>query len=144
MCFGFTGAVYDIEKQVALRPGQSTQIGHYAIRYDRPRLQSDLQKRMLVADLTALKHGRLIGRLAPARFFYNNQMGTTTTEVSIRSSLRDDIYAVLNQIDPDTAVGTFRFIVRPFVIWIWIGGVMMFLGALICFWPIRTRERKVK
>jgi cytochrome c-type biogenesis protein CcmF len=144
MCFGFTGAVYDIEKQVALRPGQSTRISSYEIRYDRPRLQSDLQKRMLFAELTALKGGQRIGQLAPAKFFYSNQMGTTTSEVSIRSSPKDDIYAVLNQIDPDTAVGTFRFIVRPFVIWIWIGGVMMFLGAMICLWPNRTRDRKVR
>ncbi len=142
MCFGFTGAVYDIEKQVALSPGQSARIGRYAIRYDRPQLKSDLQKRMLIAELTAIKDGRPIGTLTPAKYFYSNQMGTSTTEVSIRSSPRDDIYAVLNQIDPDTAVGTFRFIVRPFVIWIWIGGVMMFIGAMICLWPIRMPNRK--
>jgi cytochrome c-type biogenesis protein CcmF len=142
ICFGFTGSVYDVEKQVALRPGQATQIGDYAIRYDRPRMQSDLQKQMLIAELTALKGGRPIGRLSPAKFFYSSQMGTTTTEVSIRSTLKDDIYVVLNQIDTDTAVGTFRFIVRPFVIWIWIGGIMMFFGATICLWPIRARERK--
>jgi len=141
MCFGFTGAAYDVEKQASLRPGQSTQIGDYAIRYDHPRLRSDLQKRMLIAELTTLKDGRPIGQLAPAKFFYTSQMGTTTTEVSIRSSLKDDIYAVLNQIDPSTSIGTFRFIVRPFVMWIWIGGVMMFLGAMICLWPIRTREK---
>jgi cytochrome c-type biogenesis protein CcmF len=30
---------------------------------------------------------------------------------------------------------TFRLIVSPLVAWIWIGGILVFLGGLICIWP---------
>ncbi|WCB93033.1 Cytochrome c-type biogenesis protein CcmF [Baekduia alba] len=30
---------------------------------------------------------------------------------------------------------TFRLIVSPLVAWVWIGGLMVFLGGLICIWP---------
>ncbi|MBN1655035.1 MAG: heme lyase CcmF/NrfE family subunit [Deltaproteobacteria bacterium] len=143
MCFGFTGAVYDVEKQVALRPGQFVRVGEFTIRYDRPRMWSEYNKRIMAADFTVLSRGIAIGHLEPAKFIYDKPMGMTTTEVSIRSSLRDDIYAVLNQIDPSTTVGTFRFVVRPFVIWIWIGGCTMLAGAIVCLWPAASRGKKI-
>jgi cytochrome c-type biogenesis protein CcmF len=30
---------------------------------------------------------------------------------------------------------TFRLIVSPLVAWVWIGGIMVFLGGIICIWP---------
>jgi cytochrome c-type biogenesis protein CcmF len=30
---------------------------------------------------------------------------------------------------------TFRLIVSPLVAWIWIGGLLVFLGGIICIWP---------
>jgi cytochrome c-type biogenesis protein CcmF len=30
---------------------------------------------------------------------------------------------------------TFRLIVSPLVAWIWIGGILVFIGGLICIWP---------
>jgi cytochrome c-type biogenesis protein CcmF len=30
---------------------------------------------------------------------------------------------------------TFRLIVSPLVAWVWIGGILVFLGGLICIWP---------
>jgi cytochrome c-type biogenesis protein CcmF len=37
---------------------------------------------------------------------------------------------------------TFRLIVSPMVTWIWLGGVMVFLGALICLWPTADLARR--
>ena len=39
---------------------------------------------------------------------------------------------------------TFRFIVSPLVTWIWLGAIVVFLGALIAVWPApRTSQRLV-
>jgi cytochrome c-type biogenesis protein CcmF len=140
MCFGFTGAVYDMERQAALLPGQSARVGDYTIRYDRARMNSDYNRQMLFADLTVQREGTIIGHLEPAKYFYDKPIQTTTSEVSIRSSLRNDIYAVLSQIDPKTSVGTFRFILRPLVIWIWIGAMVLLLGAIVSLWPTKRSK----
>ena len=39
---------------------------------------------------------------------------------------------------------TFRLLVSPMVTWIWIGAIVVFLGALIALWPSpRTVGRRV-
>ncbi len=35
--------------------------------------------------------------------------------------------------------GTFRALVNPLVVWMWIGGGFMLLGGLVAFWPDRRR-----
>jgi cytochrome c-type biogenesis protein CcmF len=37
---------------------------------------------------------------------------------------------------------TFRLIVSPMVTWIWLGGIMVFLGGLICLWPTGDLARR--
>jgi cytochrome c-type biogenesis protein CcmF len=40
------------------------------------------------------------------------------------------------------ATATFRVIVNPLVTWIWIGGLIALLGALIAIWPTRGARRR--
>lgn len=41
----------------------------------------------------------------------------------------------------DDAAATFRVIVNPLVTWIWIGGLIALVGALIALWPARGARR---
>jgi cytochrome c-type biogenesis protein CcmH/NrfF len=41
----------------------------------------------------------------------------------------------MNSVNPQTKVGTFRVIVRPFVAWIWLGGLFMIFGTFVCMSP---------
>jgi len=58
-----------------------------------------------------------------------------TTEVSLTQSLRQDLYTVIGTIDPQSKKGTFRFHVNPLVMWIWLGGMVLVLGASVSLWP---------
>lgn len=135
MYLGFTGAAYDIEKEAALRPGQVMEVGPYQLRYDRPRMEVDTSKRMVFTDLTVLQDGEVLGRVSPAKFIYRTHPEMPTTEVAIRSTLRDDIYVIMSSANPETKLGTFRVIVRPLVAWIWIGGLMFLFGAFVAISP---------
>jgi cytochrome c-type biogenesis protein CcmF len=135
MYFGFTGAAYDKDKEAALRPGQSISVSGFEVRYDRSRMEVDPGKRMIFTDMTVLHGGKSIDQIAPAKFIYDKPPGTATTEVAIRSSLSEDVYAIMNSVNPDTKVGTFRVIVRPFVAWIWIGGLLMIFGTAVSMAP---------
>jgi cytochrome c-type biogenesis protein CcmF len=135
MYLGFTGAAYDTEKEAALKPGQIMDVGPYQIRYDRPRMEVDTAKRMVFTDMTVMEGGKVVGQVHPAKFIYRTHPEMPTTEVAIRSTLRDDAYVIMSHVNPETKLGTFRVIVRPLVAWIWIGGLMLLAGSFIAIAP---------
>lgn len=140
MFFGFTGAAYDIEREAALRPGGSMTVGDYTLRYDGPRNEVDPNKRAIYTDLTVFDaDGDELGQVSPAKFIYRTHPEMPTTEVYIRTRPFEDLYVIMATVDPQTQRATFRAIARPFIMWIWLGGVILVLGAVIAMWP-RTRD----
>jgi cytochrome c-type biogenesis protein CcmF len=135
MYFGFTGAAYDKDKEAALRPGEALNVSGFSVRYDKSRMEVDPNKRMVFTDMTVLHAGRAPKHISPAKFIYMKPQGTATTEVAIESTLTEDVYAIMNSVNPETKLGTFRVIVRPFVAWIWLGGMMMMLGTAVSMSP---------
>ncbi len=65
------------------------------------------------------------------------------------SSSQDDVQAIViaaivDRYRRDSPAATFRIIDSPLVSWIWIGGAIMLLGALIAIWPSpEARMRRV-
>jgi cytochrome c-type biogenesis protein CcmF len=136
MFIGFTGAAYDVEQEKALRPGETMAIGKHTVRYDQPRMEADPNKRMIFTDMTLLDpSGGEKGQVAPAKFIYRTHPQMPTTEVAIRSRPAEDVYVIMSTVDPSTRRGTFRIIIRPLVAWIWFGGIVLLLGAILSMWP---------
>jgi len=135
MFVGFTGAAYDMEKEGALRPGQSLDVRGYNIRYERARMAVDPNKRMIFTDMTLQRGKKVVSRISPAKFIYKTHPQMPTTEVAIHSTLANDVYVIMNSVNPQTKVGTFKVIVRPLVMWIWIGGLLLILGVVIAISP---------
>jgi cytochrome c-type biogenesis protein CcmF len=135
MYFGFTGAAYDTDKEAALRIGESLEVRGYTVRYDGSRMETDPNRRMIFTDLTVMHGGERVARVSPAKFIYSKPMDTATSEVAIHSTLGRDVYAIMNTVNPQTKVGTFRVIVRPFVAWIWLGGLFIIFGTFVCMSP---------
>ena len=55
-----------------------------------------------------------------------------------RSSLSEDLYLILSgfsEIQQNRA--TLKVLVRPLVVWIWIGGAVVALGTMVAIWPFR-------
>ncbi len=135
MFLGFTGAAYDREQEAALKPGETLKVGSYHARFDRARVELDANKRMLFAEMTLLDGSVPVSRISPAKFIYKTHPEMPTTEVAIHSTLLNDVYVIMNSINPETKTGTFKVIVRPLVAWIWIGGLMLILGVFIAVAP---------
>ncbi len=52
--------------------------------------------------------------------------------------------AIVERYRRDTPSATFRTLVSPMIAWIWIGGGVVLLGALLALWPTAgARERRV-
>jgi cytochrome c-type biogenesis protein CcmF len=146
MFVGFTGGAWGIDRETALTPGKTYQLGHYQVRYEGSRMcpgnpkcspaeQADVNKRMIFADLTLIDGGREIGRLSPAKFIYHRSPESPTTEVALRRSLREDVYAVVGTVDPLTKRATFQLHLNPLVSWIWLGVLILIGGASISLFP---------
>jgi cytochrome c-type biogenesis protein CcmF len=91
---------------------------------------------MIFTDMTLIDEaGTEKGQVAPAKFIYRTHPQMPTTEVAIHSRPAEDVYVIMSTVDPSTRRGTFRVIVRPLVAWIWFGGIVLLLGAILGMWP---------
>jgi cytochrome c-type biogenesis protein CcmF len=146
MFVGFTGTAWNIDRETAMMPGDHYRIGQYDLTYLGSRMcpgnpkcsaeeQSDIEKRMLFADIDVARAGKHLGRVHPAKFFYQSQPDGPTTEVSMMRSLHEDLYTVVGQIDPQSKRATFQFHVNPLVSWIWIGLLVLMTGTITSLFP---------
>ena len=54
----------------------------------------------------------------------------------LRSNLKDDLYVILVDWQPISAVGaTFKIYKNPLVNWLWIGAIVFIAGMFIAAWP---------
>jgi len=58
-----------------------------------------------------------------------------STEVGIRSDLREDLYVVLGGVVNGSEQAVYRFTINPLVWWVWYGGMVVALGGLVVMWP---------
>lgn len=146
MFLGFLGTAWVIERETSMLPGQSIQVGAFHLTYTGTRMcpgnpkctpveQADLNKRMVLSELAVQRDGQDLGVLTPAKFIYHRSPSSPTTEVAMRRSLRDDLYAVVGTVDPGSKRATFRFHVNPLVSFIWLGLLILIAGATLSLWP---------
>ncbi|MEE8547408.1 MAG: heme lyase CcmF/NrfE family subunit [bacterium] len=138
MVIGITGSnAYKLEEQATLFRGQSMDIGAYSLRYDNMKRYKLYNRDIYAANLTVYKDGKMAGTISPEKRFYINA-DEPTTEVSLRSTLMEDLYVTMPAIGKSREI-TLRVAVNPLILWVWIGGFVMVLGASISIIPSRKK-----
>lgn len=130
---------YSIEKEAALMPGETMTIGNYTLKYEGMTESSTASKLIATATLSAYNGGKFIGAMTPEKYFHQSYE-QPVTEVAIRSTPVEDLYVILGGWSEDGSA-TFKVLVNPLVIWIWVGGALLLLGGVIALSP-RAREQK--
>jgi cytochrome c-type biogenesis protein CcmF len=138
---GIGGSAFNTEKQITLNKGESSSIKDYTLRYEALSNYPSAQKDRVVATLTLFNDNHKVGILSPEKSLYKGQ-GQPTTEVAIHSTLKEDLYVILAGHDKDTA--TFKILLNPLVIWLWIGGGIMALGTVIVMLPNRRKKSETE
>src|SRR5213592_1834267 len=140
----FAGMAFKTETQVTLRPGERATIrSPYGWTYRLTHLgisQYDaLNRQVTAATLEVSRDGKRLGVLTTEKRQHVDALGRPTfqpsTEVGIRSDLREDLYVVLAGLVNGTEQAVFRFTINPLVWWVWYGGMIVALGGLIVMWP---------
>jgi cytochrome c-type biogenesis protein CcmF len=141
---GFAGMAFKTETQAMLRPGESIELkSPYGQVYKFTHLgisQYNALNRQITAALVEVRRdGKLIGRLRTEKRQHVDALGRATfepsTEVGIRSGLREDLYVVLAGLVNGTEQAVYRFTINPLVWWVWFGGFVLVIGGLIVLWP---------
>ena len=141
MAIGVAGSqAYMLEQEVTLNKGQEASIGNYRLVYENLNTFPTKSKEVVSATLAVYSGNAFLGRMSPSKEFHANQ-DTPNTAVAIRSTPLDDLYLILNSWEGDTA--SFKFIVNPLVMWIWIGGWVVLLGTAVAFWPDAREKQRV-
>lgn len=137
IAIGITGSsVYEVEKSFILKPGESMSINQYTLTYNNLDLSESQSKMTVKADLSVYSRNLFLGNLTPEKSLYA-RFRQPVTEVAIRSTPVEDLYVILVEWDINRTA-SFRVLVNPLVMWIWIGGGIFLLGGLLCFWPRKT------
>jgi len=86
-----------------------------------------------------LRGGKPLVRLNPEKRAYASG-GQVMTEAGIRPSLFGDVYVALGEHLGDGAWAV-RVHIKPFVRWIWLGALLMALGAFVTATDRRFRRK---
>jgi cytochrome c-type biogenesis protein CcmF len=130
------GSGFNLEKQATLKKGESLDIKNYTLRFDALTNYPTANKQKVVATLTVLNDQHPVGIVSPEKSLYHGQ-NQPTTEVAIHTNYKEDLYVILAGYDGDSA--TFKVLVNPLVVWLWIGGGIMVLGTIIVVLPDRRK-----
>ncbi len=79
--------------------------------------------------------GRPSAVFTPEFRYYNKSPNKPNSEVDFRSDLREDMYLAMTSWRTDMSGFTIKASIHPLINWIWIGGIVLAAGALICLLP---------
>ncbi len=89
-------------------------------------------------NIQVYKNGELLGTLAPEKRIYKASR-EGTSEVGIRQRLNEDLYVNFGGMSDDNQRAVIQAYVFPLVSWIWIGGLVLIGGTLICLVPSKIK-----
>jgi cytochrome c-type biogenesis protein CcmF len=118
------------EREATLRKGDVMAVGPFTVRLDDVYRRDEPQRMVLAAGVTILKGTREVGRMEPRMNFYPTSDQPIPTP-SVRSRPGGDLYINLQAFAQDGSTATLRVIEEPLVPWIWAGGMIVVLGALV-------------
>lgn len=131
---------YSIERDVRMKPGDSVDIHQYHFVFRDVRDITGPNYFGGEGVIEVSQNGRHVSTLrAEKRIYSSSRM--EMTEAAIDGGLVRDLYAALGE---ELADGSWavRLYYKPFVRWIWFGGMLMAFGGVLCILDPRYRLRK--
>jgi cytochrome c-type biogenesis protein CcmF len=139
IALGVTGSqAWSVQTETTLRRGEHAELAGYRVRFD-GLAASEESNHFKVTGTFTVDGGRAAGTvLRPAKKFYP-QESSPIAYVDYRLGLLEDLYVVLGDFARDGSQATIKLQVNRLVSWIWIGGLVLTLGAVLAVVPERRR-----
>jgi cytochrome c-type biogenesis protein CcmF len=136
IALGVTGShAWSVQTEATLRRGETAELAGYRFRFDDLTAIEESNHFKVVGAFTVW-NGRGLDVLRPAKKFYPQEQ-SPIAYVDYRLGLTEDVYLVLGDFARDGTQATVKLQVNRLVSWIWIGGLVLTLGALLAILPER-------
>ena len=123
--------------EVVMSEGETVEWAGHSIRFVKL-IERELPDKLVAeTQLRISREGADPFTLLPAQHLHRLQ-DQWTTEVAIHSTWARDFYAVFHH-NKDQNKASLTFVGNPMVRWLWFGGWIFGIGALIGLWPVRRR-----
>jgi len=132
-------STFKTEQEATLTPGQTMTVAGHTLRFKNAWGRQEKQREVIGATMEWMDGDRVRAQIEPRMNYYPTQQEPVPTP-DVRSTLRGDIYLSLMAFKADGSNVTVKVIWEPLVPWIWIGGMVVCLGAIVGAWP-GGRER---
>jgi cytochrome c-type biogenesis protein CcmF len=130
------------EKDVRMEPGSVVTMSGYEFQLNKMTKVEGPNYLADQADLTVTRDGQAVVSLYPQKRFYRTT-GKVMTEADMNPRLFRDLYVALgDRIEGDAWAVRIHY--KPFVRWIWFGGVLVAAGGLMAVADRRYRLRQRK
>jgi cytochrome c-type biogenesis protein CcmF len=130
---------YKVSEDHTLAAGQTIEFQGYNVTFTGSRLDKQPHRDSDVATFVVLRNERDLGTVEPRLNQYHTMREPIGTP-AILSSASDDLYMSLLELPRDGSQVTVRIMKVPGVMWLWVAGFMVALGALICALPSGVRK----
>ena len=132
-------SAFTLERLVAVQPGETTQVGPFAVTLEQVRPTVGDNWSALEAALKVQRNGGSAFQLFPQQRYFSTPP-TTTTEAAIHTALDGQLYTVLGR--QSGARWQLRLWWKPWVTLIWAGGALIALGGALALLGRVLRERR--
>src|SRR5660397_189093 len=140
---GVTGSyAFKQEVQETLTPGDTVAVGEYELTYQDFSTYDTSEKRVGTAEFSLTEDGQPLGVVRPVREFYFLK-DQPWTRVDRHSTLSRDVYVSLLQYSGEGEEIKVQVDINPLINWLWIGGFVVALGALIAMWPDSREQSRL-
>ncbi len=133
---------YSVERDVRMKAGDSVDIHNYHFTFRALRSLQGPNYSGGVGIIDVTRNGQPEATLYAEKRYYSVAR-TMMTEAAIDGGFTRDLYAALGE-ELERNAWAVRIYYKPFVRWIWYGGLLMAAGGVLCLLDPRYRTRKKK
>jgi len=134
-------SVLSVERDLRMAPGESTEVGSLSVRFVGVARVSGPNYLADQGEFVMVESGRRYTLRPEKRSYLARQ--SVMTEAAIDPGLFRDVYISLGE-PLEAGAWAVRVQVKPFVRWIWLGGLLMAFGGVLAVMDSRYRRLKVR
>jgi len=135
IALGVAGSqAWSVQTEATLNAGETLEFSGYRVRFDRLSASEESNHFKVTGTFTVSNGQARPAVMQPAKKFYPQEQ-TPIAYVDYLMGLREDFYLVLGDFARDGSQATIKVQVNRMVTWIWIGGLVLTLGAALAILP---------
>ncbi len=143
IAIGVTGSSLGTQqREVLMAEGEKISWAEHDLRLVRIGQKTEPDKLIGNVELEVSHRGSVVGVLRPAKHYHLLQQ-QWTTEVDVYSTWTTDLYTILHDVE-GTGQARLTLVENPMMRWLWLGGWVMGLAAVLRLLPLRRRSARLR